>query len=60
MVKMAGMPWSGNKSCMCIDDMYKYTGICGLTNERLKTRIFDDTEVGNAIKEASGWMSRND
>ena len=38
-----------------MDKMYKFTVIRGITNKRLKTRIFDDTEVGNAVIREAKW-----
>ena len=53
MVKSAGLPWSGDEFSASFENMLKYTVIYGITNERLKTKIFDDAEVGNnAIREA--------
>ena len=54
-VKIAGLPWSSDLVCKCMDNMYKYTVIRGITNERLKTRIFDNTEVGNNVIQKAKW-----
>ena len=54
-VKIAGLWWSGNTLCECMDKMYKFTVIRGITNERLRTRIFNNTEIGNAVIRELKW-----
>ena len=54
-VKIAGLWWKGDNLCECMDEMYKFTVIRGITNDRLKTRIFDDTEIGNAVIREAEW-----
>ena len=59
-VKIAGLPWSSDGKCECIQDMFKYTIIKGLSNRRLKDRIHIDKDLGNDTIREIKWETVRD